>query len=77
MHLYPPYQDRGTAETFIEELDKALKADRLSCHRFVAKAFRLILYGLAYEVLRVFRGKLEGTASRAPTGSIGPPRTHG
>ena len=60
-HLYPVYCDRGTAETFINPYKNGLNADRLSCRRFVANAFRLALSALAYNVLRVFAGKLEGT----------------
>ena len=61
VHLYPLYCDRGTAETFIDELKNALKADRLSCHRFVPNAFRLIQFALAYNLLRVFALSLKGT----------------
>jgi hypothetical protein len=60
-HLYPLYSDRGTGETFINPFKNGLNADRLSCHRFVANAFRLVLCALAYNLLRVFAGKLEGT----------------
>lgn len=60
--LYPVYCDRGTSETFIEQLKNALKADRLSCHSFVANAFRLQMYALAYNQTRVFGGLLAGTA---------------
>jgi len=61
VHLWRLYCDRGTAETFIDQLKNALKADRLSCHRFVADAFRLIQFALAYNLLRVFGSKLCGT----------------
>lgn len=47
VHLYPFYCDRGTAETFIDELKNALKADRLSCSRFVANGFRLAMFALS------------------------------
>jgi hypothetical protein len=60
-HLWRLYCDRGTAETFIDQLKNALKADRLSCHRFVANAFRLIQFALAYNLLRVFGSNLHGT----------------
>jgi hypothetical protein len=61
VHLWRLYCDRGTAEGFIEQLKNALKADRLSCHRFVANAFRLIQFAFAYNLLRVFGSKLSGT----------------
>jgi len=61
VHPWRLYCDRGTAETFIDQLKNALKADRLSCHRFVAGAFRLIQFALAYNLLRVFGSKLCGT----------------
>jgi hypothetical protein len=61
-HLWPLYEDRGTAETFIDELKNGLKADRLSCSDFMANAFRLVLFACAYNLLRAFRGTLAGTA---------------
>ncbi len=61
VHLWRLYCDRGTAEGFIEDLKNALKADRLSCLRFVANAFRLIQFALAYNLLRVYGSKLCGT----------------
>jgi hypothetical protein len=59
--LYPVYCDRGTSETFIEQLKNALKADRLSCHSFVANAFRLQMYALAYNLTRGLGRLLAGT----------------
>jgi hypothetical protein len=59
--LWPLYEDRGTAETFIDELKNGLNADRLSCSTFVANAFRLVLFACAYNLLRAFRGMLAGT----------------
>jgi len=61
VHLWRLYCDRGTAETFIDQLKNALKADRLSCHRFVANAFRLVQFALAYNLMRVLGSKLGGT----------------
>jgi hypothetical protein len=61
VHLWRLYCERGTAEGFIEQLKNALKADRLSCHRFVANAFRLCQFALAYNLLRLFGSKLCGT----------------
>jgi hypothetical protein len=59
--LWPVYEDRGTAETFIDELKNGLAMDRLSCERFVANAFRLILGAFAYNLLRTYRAMLAGT----------------
>jgi len=61
-NLYPFYCDRGTAETFIDELKNALKADRLSCSRFVANAFRLVMFAFSYNLLRVYHGLLKNTS---------------
>lgn len=60
-HLWPRYNDRGTAETFIDDYKNGLQMDRLSCSRFVANAFRLVLSAVAYNLFRVFRGALAGT----------------
>src|SRR3990172_2871687 len=60
-NLWPRYDDRGTAETFIDQLKNALKADRLSCHRFTANAFRLVMTAFAYNLIRAFAMLLEGT----------------
>jgi len=59
--LWPRYDDRGTAETYIDDLKNGLAMDRLSCHRFVANAFRLVLTAVAYNLLRVFRSLLTDT----------------
>jgi len=61
VHLWPQYDDRGTAETFIDELKNGLAMDRLSCRRFVANAFRLVLAAAAYNLLRALRQTLAGT----------------
>lgn len=60
-HLWPQYNDRGTAETYIDEFKNGLRMDRLSCEEFVANAFRLVLSAAAYNLMRVFRGALAGT----------------
>jgi len=59
--LWPVYDDRGTAETFIDEGKNGLALDRLSCHRFVANAFRLALTAVAYNLMRAYRDMLAGT----------------
>lgn len=60
-HLFPRYNDRGTAEGFIDQLKNQLFCDRLSCHRFLANAFRLLLSALAYNLFAAYRQLLEGT----------------
>ncbi len=49
------YNDRGECENRIEEFKNGFHADRLSCHRFLANAFRLLLHGIAYNVVNLFR----------------------
>jgi Transposase DDE domain group 1 len=39
----------------IEEFKNGFQADRLSCHRFLANAFRLLLHGIAYNLVNLFR----------------------
>ena len=56
--LYDWYVKRGEAEGWIKDFKLALKADRLSCHRFWAKQFRLLLHAAAYWLLDELRRKL-------------------
>jgi hypothetical protein len=46
------YCARGQSENLIKDFKNALCADRLSCHRFVANAFRLLLHAIAYRLMR-------------------------
>jgi hypothetical protein len=46
---------RGQSENFIKDLKNALRAERLSCHRFVANAFRLFLHAVAYRLMHALR----------------------
>jgi hypothetical protein len=46
---------RGQSENFIKDFKNALCADRLSCHRFVANAFRLFLHAVAYRLMHALR----------------------
>jgi hypothetical protein len=46
---------RGQSENFIKDFKNARSADRLSCHRFVANAFRLFLHAVAYRLLHALR----------------------
>jgi Transposase DDE domain group 1 len=60
--VYDDYVDRGQAELYIKDFKRALKADRLSCHRFVANQFRLLLHAAAYAIFQRLRRWLKGTA---------------
>jgi IS4 transposase len=55
------YVLRGDIENRIKELKHEIKADRLSCHRFLANQFRLLLYTAAYCLLWLLRQHLHGT----------------
>jgi len=52
------YNDRGECENRIEEFQNGFAADRLSCHRFRANAFRLLLHSFAYNLVNLFRLRL-------------------
>jgi hypothetical protein len=56
--LYEFYARRGEAENWIKDFKVHLKADRLSCHRFVANQFRLLLHACAYWLMDMLRRKL-------------------
>jgi hypothetical protein len=53
--LYNWYVQRGTPEPWIDDLKHACFADRLSCHRFWANQFRLLLHAAAYWLLDTLR----------------------
>ena len=53
---------RGQSENFIKDLKNAIGADRLSCHRFVANAFRLFLHALAYRLFHALRATVARVA---------------
>jgi Transposase DDE domain group 1 len=56
--LYAHYTERGETENRIKDLKVALKADRLSCHRFWANQFRLLVHAAAYWLMDTLRKKL-------------------
>ncbi len=56
--LYEWYTRRGETENRIKDFKLALRADRLSCHRFLANQFRLLMHAAAYWLLDVLRSKL-------------------
>ena len=53
--VYDWYVERGEPENWIKDLKNACFADRLSCHRFVANQFRLLLHAAAYWLLDTLR----------------------
>lgn len=56
------YCPRGDMENKIKQLKLDLKADRLSCHSFLANQFRNFLAGLAYIIVTAVKKKLlQGT----------------
>ncbi len=59
--VYDWYVDRGQPENWIKDLKNALRADRLSDHRFWANAFRLVLHAAAYWLLDTLRRWLAAT----------------
>ena len=65
--LYHAYIQRGTAENWIKDLKNALAADRLSCSRFAANAFRLLLHSAAYVLMHALRTHLAPHAPRLAT----------
>jgi len=52
---YDDYIQRGESEQRMDELKNGLCMDRLSCHRFMANFFRLILHTAAYNLLNGLR----------------------
>ena len=63
--LYEFYAKRGESENWIKDFKRHLKADRLSCHRFIANQFRLLMHACAYWLMDALRRKLmEGGPSR-------------
>ena len=56
--LYEFYAKRGEAENWIKDFKVHMKADRLSCHRFVANQFRLLVHAAAYWLMDALRRKL-------------------
>jgi hypothetical protein len=59
--LYDFYALRGDCANRIKELKNDLKADRLSCHRFVANQLRLTLHAAAYVLLTALKRYLKGS----------------
>jgi hypothetical protein len=53
--VYDDYTQRGESEQRMDELKNGLCADRLSCHRFMANFFRLLMYTAAYNLANAVR----------------------
>jgi len=66
------YNGRGECENRIAELKNGFHADRLSCHRFLANAFRLVLHSLAYNLVNLFRQQLPEPLRTLQIGSLRP-----
>ena len=62
--LYGFYARRGESENWIKDFKVHVKADRLSCHRFVANQFRLLLHAAAYWLMDALRRKLIESGAR-------------
>ena len=52
---YDDYVQRGESEQRMDELKNGLSMDRLSCHRFMANFFRLLLHTAAFNLLNALR----------------------
>jgi len=53
--LYDEYVQRGESEKRMDELKNGLHMDRLSCRRFMANFWRLLLHTAAYNLLNAVR----------------------
>lgn len=59
---YDDYIQRGESEQRFDELKNGLEMGRLSCHRFMANFWRLLLHVAAYNLLNAFRDAEETPA---------------
>jgi hypothetical protein len=53
--VYDHYIQRGESEQRMDEMKNGLSMDRLSCHRFMANFFRLLLHTAAFNLLNAAR----------------------
>ena len=58
---YNFYTKRGEAENCIRDLKNDLYLDRLSCHKYLANCFRMLMSCFAYVIMQEIRFMLEGT----------------
>jgi hypothetical protein len=63
--LYEFYARRGESENWIKDFKVHMKADRLSCHRFISNQFRLLLHAAAYWLMDTLRRKLVASGARS------------
>jgi hypothetical protein len=49
------YTPRGNFERIIDDLKNGFSGDRLSCHRFIANQFRLLMAVFQYEIILLFK----------------------
>jgi hypothetical protein len=57
--VYGVYCGRGQAENFIKAFKHVVHGDRLSCSRFAANFFRLLVHALAYRLLQALRNRVQ------------------
>jgi hypothetical protein len=62
--LYEFDARRGESENWIKDFKLHIRAERLSCHRFVANQFRLLLHAAAYWLMDALRRKLIESGAR-------------
>jgi hypothetical protein len=62
--VYHLYCQRGDCENRIKDFKNALAADRLSCSRFQANFFRLLLHAAAYRLLWALRQSAQRVSDR-------------
>lgn len=58
--VYKYYAKRGNCENYIDELKNGF-SHKMSCHRFVANQWRLLMHAAAYNLTVLFQPTLEGT----------------
>ena len=56
--IYKQYCRRGQCENYIKDYKLATQAERMSCNRFAANAFRALMHGFAYWLLYKARERL-------------------
>lgn len=56
--IYRAYCERGRCELWIKDFKNALCAERLSCSRFAANFFRLLLHAAAYRLMHALRERV-------------------
>lgn len=61
--LYRAYVQRGRCEQWIKDFKCAVAADRLSCSRFAANFFRMLLHAAAYRLLHALRSQAAETST--------------